>query len=280
MTLVEMLVVMTIIGLLAGIAIPVFARSGAQAKNEVSGAARTLYSELVAARYHAARYRVDTAVVYALDKKQDSWDGTDQVFIAATATARLMTPEEYSLIEATFSDPAKVEKDCLFVLLNDHHGQFGFLGEYAGVAYDPTLGGTVDEETTVPDVEGLLKIRLYELDSDGTLALVRPVTPDGETDPLFFGGYASNTDEDLYENFRFPGHVFQPNGMIRTDASKQRFVLDVAATPNALITDRFMYEPGEYATFPDGSAVPPEGVLQAPKRIELYKSTGRVKINT
>ena len=274
MTLVEMLTVMAIIALLAGIALPVFVRSGAFAKDEVSGAARTLYSELVAARQYAARYRVDTALVYALDKRQDSFYGTDQVFINGTATARRMTPQEYDKIRGSFADPATVEEDCLFVLLNDRHGQFGFLGEYAGVAYDPTLGGTVDETTTVPDAEGMLKIRLYELDDDGSLTLVRPITPEGGLAPLSFGGYAyPGTDynrEDLYQNFRFPGHVFRSDGMMRTDAPKQRFILDVAASPDALAGDR-------YAEEPEGAN---PGTLRAPKRIELYKSTGRVRINS
>ena len=315
MTLVEMLVVMAIIGLLAGIAVPVFARSGAFAKNEVSGAARTLYSELVAARRHAATYRVDTAVVYVVADKQDSLTGTWWPVLIGTAAARRMTEDEYEAYEAAGTGVdlhmgSETDEDYPFVLLQDHHGQFARLATYACVLHD-----TVDQDNEPPGVgsvtapldRGLVPIRVYKMVDDGSgnecPELVRPQEPDDpdSTDPealaFLCGEDGSNEDAADYRNFRFPAHVFGKSGMLLTESvawpsvtpeydnvevtSRQRFIIDLAATPDAAVQDRYMYEPGEHAFYPDGTTpVPAEGVLRAPTEIHLYRSTGRVKINS
>ena len=64
LTMVEILVVVAIIAIMAGVAIPSFARMGLLWKNDLQSSARELYTLLTAARIYATTYNVETAVVY------------------------------------------------------------------------------------------------------------------------------------------------------------------------------------------------------------------------
>lgn len=64
LTMVELVVVVAIIGLMAAIAIPSFARMGLLWKNDLQSSARELYTLLRAARIYASTYNVETALVY------------------------------------------------------------------------------------------------------------------------------------------------------------------------------------------------------------------------
>lgn len=64
LTMAELLVVVAIIGLMAGIAVPTFVRMGYFSQDDSKQTARRLYSMLRAAREFAATHRVNTAVAY------------------------------------------------------------------------------------------------------------------------------------------------------------------------------------------------------------------------
>jgi len=64
LTLMELLVVLAIIAVMAGVALPTLARLGLFSRSELQNGSRELFAALRAARVYAATYRVDTAVVY------------------------------------------------------------------------------------------------------------------------------------------------------------------------------------------------------------------------
>ena len=61
---VELVVVVAIIGIMAAVAIPTFARMGLLWRNDLQSSARELYTLLRAAKIYAGTYNVETAVVY------------------------------------------------------------------------------------------------------------------------------------------------------------------------------------------------------------------------
>jgi len=65
LTMVELVVVVAIIAIMAGIAIPSMARMGLLWRNDLQASARELYTLLRAARIYASTYNVETAVVYS-----------------------------------------------------------------------------------------------------------------------------------------------------------------------------------------------------------------------
>jgi prepilin-type N-terminal cleavage/methylation domain-containing protein len=66
LTLVELLVVLSILAVMAAVAIPSFARMGYFSKNEVQSSSRELYAMLKAAKVYAATYRVSAGIAYQL----------------------------------------------------------------------------------------------------------------------------------------------------------------------------------------------------------------------
>jgi prepilin-type N-terminal cleavage/methylation domain-containing protein len=64
LTLVELLVVLSILAVMAAVAIPSFARMGYFSKNEVQNSSRELYAMLKAAKVYAATYRVSAGIAY------------------------------------------------------------------------------------------------------------------------------------------------------------------------------------------------------------------------
>ncbi|MCX5769429.1 MAG: prepilin-type N-terminal cleavage/methylation domain-containing protein [Candidatus Hydrogenedentes bacterium] len=72
LTMVELLVVVAIIAIMAGIAIPSFARMGLLWRNDLQASARELYTLLRAARIYATTYNVETAVVYTTYRPEGS----------------------------------------------------------------------------------------------------------------------------------------------------------------------------------------------------------------
>ena len=85
LTLVELLVVLAILGLMAGVAIPSLARMGLFSSDDVGSGSRELFALMRAAKVHAATYRVDTAIAYGVVLKQDSVTGQAVESINAAA---------------------------------------------------------------------------------------------------------------------------------------------------------------------------------------------------
>ena len=92
-TLVELLVVLTILGLMAAVAIPTFAKFGFFSRNETQQGARELYKMLIATRMFASTYRVDTGLAYGITLKRDSLTGSALEAIDAVAMVRRISDD-------------------------------------------------------------------------------------------------------------------------------------------------------------------------------------------
>ena len=103
-TLVELLVVLTILGLMAAVAIPTFARFGFFSRNETQQGARELYKLLSATRVFAATYRVNTALAYGIVLKRDSLTGQALEAIDAVAMVYRI-PETIRQYCSIYTDP-------------------------------------------------------------------------------------------------------------------------------------------------------------------------------
>ena len=82
---VELLVVVVIIGVMAAVAIPTFARFGFFSRNETQLAATELYKLLNASKVYAAAYRVNAGLAYGIVLKRDSLTGQALEAIDAVA---------------------------------------------------------------------------------------------------------------------------------------------------------------------------------------------------
>jgi len=296
-TLVELLVVMAIFAALVGLAIPAINRAGGFTSDDPDIAARELYASLRAARTYATTYRVDTAVVYGLADITDSATDNPVRIINSYGVVRKLTGQEIRSIErqaACLPPPgpgeislAPGDPDFAYILINDYDAKFRRMPANACVisvdnAYEPFLGVLADGAA---GTEGLVPIVLYEAyygedpcnpgDTILLYARIDPVTPDGSGRRMNF---ASLPVPEL-EDYAMPAHVFTPAGPMEPQASPvARFTLNVAPVPDASLEDRFTIHPGDVD--PETATVLIDGRLKVPVRIELYRTTGRVKMTS
>lgn len=288
-SLVELLVVIAIFAALVGLAIPAINRAGGFASNDPDTAARQLFASLKAARIYATTYRVDTAVVYGLAVANDSATGNPVQIINSYGVVRKLTSQEIHSIRlqaGCTGEPALVpgNANVAYVLISDYEAKFRRLPENACVisvdnSYELAPGVFADGAA---GNEGLIPIVLYEafMGED-------PCNPGGERllyariDPARGGklmDFAGTVVPEL-ELFAMPAHIFTSAGTMEPQSSPvARFSLNVAPVPDASLEDRFTIHPGDID--PDTGNPVPDGVLKVPARIELFRTTGRVKMTS
>ena len=248
-TLLELLVVLAILGLMAAVAIPTFARFGFFSRNETQQAARELYKVLSVTRVLAASNRVDTAVAYVFTFKPDSVTGESAVKAIEYFAVVQNVPEGYKLIKVDGSTVPESERDKAFV-----------------------------------PVEGMQEAGIFRPMPQGTALVPANADPDGvEKICIFRGEYeydpsqrswlfrASEELRQADDTTEFPAHVFTPSGRIRLDASKERFTISVGYSPDADPVERFV----------NPETVDPQNIKLSDFRtidLELYRGTGRVQI--
>ena len=127
-TLLELLVVLMILGLMAGIAIPTFSRLGLFSRNDVQQTARELYSLMRAAKIYAATYRVDTAVAFQYGDAKEL-GGSADCLRAVALLYRHPHP----------ADMGRSEKpNGVYVPIRDNEGGFRMLpGDTGVLLHDP-----------------------------------------------------------------------------------------------------------------------------------------------
>ena len=255
-TLVELIIVLALVGILAGISVPTIARMGVFSHSDTQDAAREAVNLLKAARLHAATYRVDTALVYAVNARPDSEFGQgDRYRIVADGLgiARRMSDEEMESLGLSGVDA--------FVLLRNEEGQMQALAHGATirifnetdeyVAPSDTFDLPTDAVLQEILVARALKPIAVYIDSDGVFSQVSPRTPGSPNIAL---GY---TDVDY-----FPAHVFGLSGQVRSSSDKMRVQLSVTPAPDAPTVERFTEN----------------GQEVVPIDVELFTATGRVKV--
>lgn len=282
LTLVELLVVLAIIGLATGIAVPTFVRVASQARDALRATALDLQETLRATKTNAQTRRLDTALAYLIRVEPiAAGEGeTTVAYIDGVVSARKPSDEE--ITRAGFRDRRAFEAAARQVLGLPNNARVlvpvplrgtevrEFRGE--GALYDLTTAqfpeggdnrllnnpGAIQEEMGVVPVY-LLDHQVFFTTEPGVqgearLALLEP--------RVSFGADGA-----------FPAHVFQPNGVMRTNSSKQRFELIVSARPGA--------DPFEQWVDPWGEEPGFQGDRQRLHyRIELFASLGRVRLAT
>ncbi|MBX7258571.1 MAG: prepilin-type N-terminal cleavage/methylation domain-containing protein [Candidatus Hydrogenedentes bacterium] len=284
-TLVELLVVIAIVALVAGIAVPGMARLIGRGKDDVSNAARDVYTMLRSANIYASTFRVNTAVVYAVNAKPDSVSGDTVLYIDGVGMARRVYEHEladdqqrrFNGSTPLFSsrpistdpndltnrrnDPAKTRA---YIVLSNPEGQMHLLPRYAGVLQS-TDSGAASFSSSMNET-GMYSIELYEKTADGLYDKISPETS-ARPGTAFQG---DTLEGDIVLDAAFPAHVFTPTGVMEPqNLLKSRWVLHIGPSPDADPEERFLT--------PDYDAEA-GGVPMSPTNIELYPATGRVKI--
>lgn len=263
LTLSELLVVLSIISVMAVVAIPTFARLGVFSRNELNNTARTVHSMLKAARIYASTYRVNTAVVYVMDNEANLNDS--------------VMGEHFRILRAA----------ALMYALPTGHGDYA--GDYVSMNRPESIFEEFPGRMAIPLAQNVeypdgqktaWKLQMLEPSQISQLGLTEvkvwlaggPYNPPGIDDAY----------KDLDDVIVLPAHVFTPSGqMVAT--GKERFEVLVTApldSPlNALLTDqeeqRYWYwkedldRPGKRIWYLNIQHIP----------LELFRATGRAKIS-
>lgn len=269
-TLVEMLVTIVIIGILTAIAVPTIRQFRS---DPVTAASRDLLSALKAARVYAGTHNVDTAVVYAVNTRRDSWSGQDVQVIDGYAIVRRLKREDFpQLTSAQFEqwmwgehgndgyagseDVGVAQRPLLpFVGVKDPDVGFSPLpdgavyGQYDSMRLNPFVG-SVDEWKPY---SGLCGVRVVRFGFDGDDLVPR-------SGCVYHDGNPEGRDEPHGENI-FPAHVFKPTGILQTPAPDlQRIRIEVMPAPEEEEMVR----------------IDAERHFRDPETIAIYAATGRV----
>ncbi|MCC6144035.1 MAG: hypothetical protein IT368_09530 [Candidatus Hydrogenedentes bacterium] len=288
---VELLVVMAIVAIVAGVALPGIVRLINNSRDEMSRSARTLYTMLRAARIYAAANRVDTAVIYRLDNAWQSSDpaqwmvnptieevnnnfggslqrindtltGNSVRVGEAIAVVRKLKPEELTRFGmSTDADrfvPVVSEEGNFESFPGDMRLLFAVPGQIYLAVNQVRYPNATDSP---PLVDDQAKLGMQPIDVD---FLAKPETQtDGSVRMIDHQPSVDNV------TFRFPAHVFEPSGALDVPGSAQeRFTVLIGPRPDAPVEERYVD--------PDNTAI--EGLRTIP--INLYRSTGRVEIDS
>jgi type II secretory pathway pseudopilin PulG len=254
-----LLVVLTILGLMAAVAIPTFARFGFFSRNETQQAARELYKALSATRVLAANNRVKTAVAYAVTNTSDSLTGqSDTKTIESYAIVQKL-PEGYKLIV----NGAEKTDDMAFVPVTE-------------MREGASIFRLMPEDTALLAAESYADERngLY----DSVIKTAIHIYPgeytydEGERRWSFRSDDGPLTTKPGGEDTDFPAHVFTPSGRMEwSNPGKERCKIHVGYPPDADPVERFV----------NPETVDPQNIKLSDFRtidLELYRGTGRVQI--
>lgn len=275
-TLVELLVVISIITILAAVTIPTLVKAGAFQKEYIEQGGRTVYNMLKAAEFYASTYNVETCVAYAAEEVPDSRDPAafaPVVVARSVGVFRRATDEELAAWQTYYAGtPNEVLSEefstvvytPVFVPVAEN--ELTELGEGACVlgdwdsSVDPPVHAPFWQNVLGFPVKGLRPVRIRN--EEGVLVeLFPPHVP-----------Y-------LYEFEPYPGefhsvdncwmaHVFSPAGYVDAPVTQERLMVTVGPTPDSAEDDRFID--------PDPDIPPVQPIV--PVKVQISKSSARVKI--
>jgi prepilin-type N-terminal cleavage/methylation domain-containing protein len=267
-TLLELLVVLAILGLMAAVAIPTFARFGFFSRNETQQGARELYKVLSAARVLAASNRVKTAMAYAFTYKSDSLTGQSTKTIESYAVVQKL-PQGYQLIVKGTKETDDDVLDHAFVPvteMRDGASIFRAMPPDTALLAAESYGNGDDKEEN-----GLY----YSLIAEESYIRIYPgeyTYDEAERCWSFRSDDGPLTTEPGGEDTDFPAHVFTPSGRMEwSQSGKERCKIHVAYPPDADPVERFVKP----------ESVDPQNIKLSDFRtidLELYRGTGRVQI--
>ena len=261
-SLIELLVVASIIVILAALAIPGFARLGLFSRDELKSASNEVYSLLKAAQVYAATYHVTAAVAYSLNNwdldpdtgqprapEGDSVTGESVRYIDGAAL--MFKHPQYGVYIPVPGSRFREFPGRMTILLRDPSN--GMLPVYYnfGAGYVPA--GNQMANLGMSDIEGI------------------PFGLDDEFQGLATSGARAtwiNTHKEA-----FPAHVFKPSGSMLMDAGgKERYTILVGPRPDEDAEARQIDPALNSVVQANGSS----NLMAVP--VQVYKSTGRVRI--
>ncbi len=254
-SLIELLVVLAIISMIAGVAVPTLMKAGAFSREDQSISSRLIYDMLKGAQVYASTHRTDAALVYGVDTQTDSDSGSTVRVVDVIALCRRATDAEADLLYLA----GDARRDILFVPVATKAGTFRWLRD--GMCIQGDIFDQADdfssEESDAENDFGLMPVLLTD---DGAILSPRPGShyrPDGDA------VLPALPSPDMY-----PAHIFKPSGYVDCGSAKERYVFYVGPTPESPAADRFVD--------------PTAGTLEPlpPHRVELFRSTGRVKVSS
>jgi len=257
-TLVELLVVLTILGLMAAVAIPTFARLGFFSRNETQRGAQELYKLLSATRVLAATNRVNTALAYGFTYKSDSFSGQSVKTIESFAIVQKV-PADCKLIVNDVEITDQSMRDLAFVPAAEMQGVSIFrpLPQNTALLAEESYAG--DENELYGSLKTAIHIYPGEYDYD----------PSKRSWSFRSNGELTQADG---SDTNFPAHVFTPAGRMEwSNPVKERCEIHVAYPPDA--------DPVERLVNPE--TADPQRIKLSDFRaidLELYRGTGRVRI--
>ena len=283
-TLVELLVVISIVALMLGLAVPALLKIGGFLSSRSDDAARELYGILRAARMYSITFRTDTAVFYSVTAHEDTLDGGPSYVADGFGIARRADVNERARIAEFFADQGLSNLAALdrasnsYVAVESREAYYQQMPRgtcitgYADVSLGPSnefIDQTIMElPPQDPDLfrdaveeRGMVPIFLFHhSDQDGL-----DVVAFNSTDALWVVDNVS---------YSYPAHVFKSSGDMLANSPVARFVVNVGPAPDAPVDERFTDAPND----DEGDDNNP--VMVAPVRIELFRTTGRVKITS
>lgn len=293
LTIVELLVVLSIIGLIGSLSIPVLARMGLFGGRTTELASRELFSMLKAAKIYATTHNVETAVAYSVIAPEDSVTGAPAPIMDGMILLRrlkraeldaggeaLRTRVARSLLDqcdcvsdttirlcicgapiSQCSDACREARE-VFVPVQNREGGFRKFSNRTGILLKDLLvfASKVEsqQEYIFRELTGLTTVAIYDPEGD---RFITPRLMRGPFEPLF----------SEWEGL-FPAHVFLPSGEIESESSKQRVALYVGLYPDADPEDRLV----DYVDPATGEV----GRTDVAVKVLLYMALGRVKLET
>ncbi len=261
-TLAELLVVLAIISLILGVAIPNLLGPSSLSETKLKGSARTMYAFMRGARQYALTHRVRTAVTFWTTNRQDSYFGGNSDVIESVALTRQITRDEQNAwaLPKDLNPTDHSHNERPYVIVQDRSGEFTKLGDGEFCIYGEQFNSGTFTGHGLP--EGLTEVEVYMRVSDDA--------PEQEQ------------HEALLQDNGYPmslAYVFSPSGIVKTTSQKNRIKLKVGRMPDAPFDERFWKLEGGGGTPTSNSVLLADGTYYSHDyTIELYVSTGRIKI--
>ncbi len=256
-SLTELLVVLGVIALMAGIIVPTALSRRNLSTANMRTASRELYALLAATKVYAATHNVPTAVVYGIREMGDSHLGKRIQVIDSVAVVRgFKDPDEVAALQRDLGVAGKAAADY-FRPITHEQGNFNRLSNNVALlplVYDEPDWVFDEHEMSISAKEtGFVPVRLTRVEEGGVVVF----------DPNHdFNGARS------FPGLAFPAHVFLPSGIMRKPAeASERLKLHVGPMPDEALSLRFETTDGAVNT-------------GRPRFMQLFlfPSTGRVAI--
>ena len=247
-TLVELLVVLSIVAVMTAVAVPMFSRMGILSGDDLKRGSRELYAMLRAAKLYAATYRVDTAIAYTTT--------AEAVGVDEGGATVYKTSERFRAIAMFYEHPHLQDNPLVF----DNADGTAYTGQRIFVPVSEVGGGfkrLPGDSCVLPPAQGASDIFVLFPNSDVV------------EDTYMNGQYMPYKDWKLDwrpADRMFPAHIFKPSGRLRTSGTvRELYAVEVGYTIDTDDEERlFTTDAGE--------------IVENTVTIEIQRVTGRIKV--